>query len=121
VANPKETLEYIFKKHGGKTVTVSSLVGALVLLVQLGAPIPIPATEEYVDAKITQATKGLPYLVRSSLEKDLDTQYYLVFCMQQSQYQGAYDRMVREFRESVGEPYQPKSCVDLESRQIARR
>lgn len=99
-------------------MSVSTIAVALMLASQLGyVEVPLPATRSYVDAHITEATRGLPHLVRASLERDLDTQYYLVFCMQQSQYEGAYNRMVREFRESVGESYQPKSCADLEVRQ----
>lgn len=120
--NPVVALfELLTKKHGGKTVSISAVLTLTVLLVEAGfIEPPIPATRAYVDAKITQATKGLPYLVNSRIEQEVDGQWYLVICMQHYEYQGALNRLVIQYRDLVGEIYKEKSCVQLEAMRLAK-
>lgn len=113
----KDLLKSLFDEHKGKTVTVS--ISTLVALLVMGANagfVPVPATQAYVDAKVTQATKGLPYLVKKEVEADVDLTWYDVICMREFQKQGVLNQMVTQYRDLVGEPYQPKTCEELQQR-----
>src|SRR4051812_17927923 len=109
-----------FKKHGGKTVSISTLlmVGAsLVQLNVLDTAQFVPATRAYV----TQQTKGLPYIVRSTIQREADSLWYAVFCMSRREQEGALSRLVEEYRTLTGETYQPKTCEQLDALQGIRR
>lgn len=102
-------------EHKGKTMTASAatILAALVSLAPSGTPF-IPATQAYVDAKVTQATIGLPYLVKSQIEHDVDGQWYLVYCMNRYDMQSALSRLVDQYRDLTGKPYEKKDCGQLE-------
>lgn len=97
------------------TLSTVVFIGTLVWGGMQADILPTPATKEYVNAQITQATKGLPYLVRSSIEKDLDNARYLVVCMHRAENQGALARLEDQYKELVGSYYQHKTCSDLEA------
>lgn len=102
-------------------MSISTIIALMAIGVQADLIyVPVPATREYVDGAIAQSTKGLDYLVRTSLEKDLDALNYLVTCMRQPQHTGALRRIEDEYEELLGERYQHKTCAQLEQQMVAR-
>ena len=108
--------QFLAKEHGGKTVSVTTIIAAVAVAIQLGWEPPVPATRGYVDQAITTGTKGLDYLVQQAIEADVDLVAYEVRCMNESWKQSQLDRLKAQYRELVGSAYVEKDCVELERR-----
>lgn len=114
-----ELLKSLLAEHKGKTVTVS--ISTIIAVMYLGSSVgvlslPVPATQAYVDVKVTQATLGLPYLVKKEIERDVDIALFDVQCMRDSSKIGQLERLEREYEKLVGSRYERKDCQELETR-----
>ncbi len=115
--------------HKGKTVlAVIATVLSLGWSGMEAGIIPRVATENYVNEVKTEMmtqvdvkTKGLDFLVRSALEKDLDAMQYAVECMNQVTQISALRRLEEQYEEFYSEEYRHKSCAQLEQLLRARQ
>lgn len=112
----------VLEEHKGKTVGVS--IGAIIM--SIAAVLPAewtagfkPATQAYVDLKITQATKGVPFLVKREAAKDVEPLWQAVNCMNRFDLAGALSRALEDYRNSTGEDYVPKTCEQLKAKSEA--
>lgn len=107
----------LFKEHGGKTMTGGILLTLLVgsaVMDAMGVSLPIPATRAYVDQAITTGTKGLDYIVRQTIEADVDMAAYEVQCMGENWKQSQLNRLKEQYYDLVGTAYVDKNCAELE-------
>lgn len=104
---------YLIEKHGGKTVTFTTI--AVVMALGWGGMeigwVPTPASQQFVLEVVADNTKGLNYLVESALKEDLD------FLKKQQcnglAVGGPLGRTEQEFRDLLGRSYVHRQCTDL--------
>lgn len=95
------------------TISAGTLIAFMFVGVEAGV-VPIPATQQFVTQAISDATKGLEYLVKKELAHDLDVLRFTTACMRDMRHLGALSRLEQDYIELFREPYEHKSCEELE-------